>query len=151
MIKFIVKDDNWGIRQAVKQLWKSNHKDSGIEREGGELLFNALFNQYIPVPFKENREAVIRHKDQIIELIRNANVVWIRSGKSMKACDINQSLLSRLATEKQELPTYEEIEQEKMKWQHMPTYDKGRGLSQPILEEFVQLKFRGKRGGETNV
>lgn len=150
---FIKREDIWGIRKAVRKLWQQKvGNDSKFRNhfhdEERELAFNAFFNQFIPKPFRETKETVLRHKEDILKIIESgaykADYVWVKQGNSLKCVQINQSTKERLSRTKEELPTYEEIEEEKMRWQANPSYDKDRGVSQPILEEFVQLKFTKK-------
>jgi hypothetical protein len=158
MAKYIKKDDIWGIRKAVRSIWNSEVNKSvdfsNLDYDEIEIAFNAFFNQFIPATYKETRETVLRHRDEILEIIKSkgyqVKYIWLRQpikgGNSLKCCLLNNSTLTRLAQTKEELPTYEEIEAEKIKWQANERYDKINGFSVPIKEEYVQLKFISRGG-----
>lgn len=151
---FIKRDDHWGIRRAVREIFDQHIKRSDFNQqhfsrlnaEEKDLAFNAFFNQFLPEPFKETKAGVIRHREEIRDILRSeayvVDYVWVRQGNSLKCIQINASAMTRPDLEN--LSTYEEIEEEKMRWQANPRYDKEQGFSQPIKEEFVQLRFTRK-------
>lgn len=156
MADFIQKHDPWGISRLVKEIWLKNKStilgDLVSYEIKSEFCFWVFFNQFVPEPYRASTEAVHRHFDDIVRLCQSANgynpfQTWIKDKTQMKCVIMNADARERLDKKEITLPTYEEIEREKMKWQSNAGYRKSEGFSQPIVEEYIQLNVR-KKGGE---
>lgn len=147
MSKFITKDDEWGIRRSIRKIWDSKTIKSDDSRIAGEeeLRFNAFFNQFVPETWKESKATVLRHIEAIKTLIQNSayqiNYVWIRRNNQLKCVKLNPDLARDIKDGRVGLPTYLEIEEEKMKWQRHPEYRTELGKSVPIKEEMISLRI----------
>ena len=140
MNHYITKDDYFGIRKAVRVIFK---KARPLE---GDFGFNVLFNQVIPRVWVESYESVLRHAEEIRKLVEEfkPSQVWIERGGRLKCVEMTGDLKVALEKGKIRLPTYLEIEKAKTRWQQKPTYRKEEGFSQPIAEEYVQMKIYRK-------
>lgn len=148
---FITQNDHFGIRKAVRQIWDSTPKlmiDSPWRKEA-DTDFDVFFNQTLPRTWIESRESVIRHAQEIRDKIRtdyHRGEIWIKSPSGIKCIVPAAQIMERIKKGEIELPSYLEIEEEKMRWQQHPNYRTEEGESVPIEEEFVQLRII-KKGG----
>jgi len=143
-MKFITKDDDWGIRATLKELFKEKlkEKDHG-PTELSVSWFDIFFNQFLPPPYYETKSTVLRHIDEIKRLIGEYKLGWVwieRKGQyqcAISTNDLDRQIKDGMVT----LPTYFEIEEEKKRWQNEIGYRKEEGFSNPIKEEMIQLKI----------
>lgn len=146
---FITQNDHFGIRKAVRQIWDSTPKNLYYWDESIETDFDVFFNQTLPRTWIESRESVIRHAQEIRDKIRTdyrKGEIWIKSPSGIKCIAPAAQMMERIKKGEIELPSYLEIEEEKMRWQQHPNYRADEGKSIPIVEEFIQLRII-KRGG----
>ena len=159
MSKFITKDDVWGIRKMLKKIYFSIETFISGELStelNKELCFNIFFNQFLPPTYCETQETVIRHADQIREIIRKdykKEWVWLRrpsykNPKDLSCVRMNDAIMNEIKSEIKSkncnLPLYLEIEETKKKWQAKEEYHKDQGFSNPIKEEYIQLRVLRK-------
>ena len=141
--KFITKDDHFGIRRTLKEIFSTKVSYS-MENAGGNIDFalNIFVNQFLPPAFYESKGTIVRHLNQIKDILHNKykiDWVWIKRNNQFSCAIINESLMNQIKSKMVELPTYQEIEEEKQKWQAHPQYNKEEGFSEPLQEEYVQL------------
>jgi hypothetical protein len=149
---FITKDDEWGIRKTLKDIFSPKrlaHDWMGnvVKKEEAEMCFNIFFNQFLPPAYRETKSTVIRHVEEIRDIIKNkyeANWVWLERNGGLSCDVITDDILRKIQKNEIRLPLYLEIEEEKKKWQAKPQYRKDEGFSDPIKEEYVQLNLRKK-------
>jgi hypothetical protein len=148
MSKFIVKDDIWGVRQAVRILWNkrclSGYNWGRHSRIDKEIEFDAFYNQQIPEAWRETLATVKRHAEDIDAVASNSQfqgLVWFKRNGQFNSGYLNQQLADEIRKGGLELPTYIEIEEEKQKWQSHPQYNEERGFSEPIREELIQIRI----------
>lgn len=143
-MKFITKDDDFGIRKTLFKLYGNRSKSDCIVTSAAKVeeIFNFWMNQFIPPAWYESKGTILRHIDEIKAIPYDPNWVWIKRGKQYTCAVITQQLMQQIRHKQVELPTYQEIEEEKQRWQSHPEYNKEEGFSQPLEEEFVQLVIR---------
>jgi len=157
-MKYLTKDDQFGITRLARDLFEANMiRESyfnGItvdERWEPKDTFWVFFNQLLPTPWKQDKAALKRHKDEISNLIRkNTNIgkeAWVKKMGRITCVHLTREAVELIRQGKSELLTYEEIEKEKQAWQSHPAYRKEEGKSFPIEEEYVTLRIHTK-GGE---
>lgn len=155
--KFITNDDDWGIRKTVREIYAkysniagTRNFEYGIDIAKNQIVFDVFYNQFVPPAWRETRSTVLRHIDEIKAIFKrkdyNPHYIWftykdMNGQHNMKCAILTDNLLQRIKSGEVALPTYIEIEEEKMKWQAAPTYNPEQGFSQPIREEFVQLRI----------
>lgn len=143
MSKWIDKDDEWGIRQALKEIYSGTNKKGKVRKIEDIFLFNVWLNQFIPPPYYETVSTVIRHIDEIKAI--NFYGIWIeRKGSFQTVNEFNKLLEWQLKEGMLRLPTYYEIQEELQRIQANPMYEKEKGITSPIKEEFVQLVIKKK-------
>lgn len=143
-MKFITKDDDFGIRKTLREIYVEIWKGEESTGRGVVLedTFNFWMNQFIPPAWYESKGTILRHLDEIRAIPYDINWVWIKRGKQYSCAVINHQLLQQIKNKQIDLPTYQEIEEEKQRWQHHPQYNKEEGFSEPLKEEFIQLVIR---------
>lgn len=149
--KFIVKDDPWGIRKLMRDVFKKHSPftiDSLTVSE--KILFDVFFNQFVPPAWRETRKTILRHLTEIKNLLSDPKRyspmwVWIKRNGQFKCGLWNHEVARMVKNKEVELPTYLEIEEEKMRWQREPNYNKEEGFSQPLEEEVIQIKICKRR------
>jgi hypothetical protein len=165
--EFIHKDDPWGATKLIREIWAKEtskrlyaqnldavYKYNHIKQitKPIDLLFWIFFNQFVPPPWKVSTDAVKRHIEDIRKLIDDPAYspyfVWIKRSRDMKCVGLDANVVEALEKGAFSLPLYEEIEAERNKWQNHENYHVENGKTQPILEEYVQLRFKPK-GGES--
>ena len=148
-MKYIKKDDDFGVIKTLRELYKKRFKtyhDSNMEYELNnrnddmqEFMFNNWMNQFLPPAFYETRGTIQRHIDQIKNITYNPTWVWIKRNNQYSCAVLTDQLYRQIKDKEVSLPIYQEIEEEKQKWQATPNYRKEAGKSEPLKEEYVQL------------
>jgi|SRR5882724_975118 len=147
-MKFITKDDDWGIRITLKEIFFGKQKECSKD---AFFEFDLFFNQYMPPAYYETKSTILRHLDEIRELLERFHkeykiglnkCMWIEKSGQYQCAIITDDLLRQLKSGLIRLPTYLEIEEEKKRWQNTLGYNKEQGFSDPIKEEMIQLNFK---------
>lgn len=140
------KEDHWGIKRAVREIFDSNKpriQTVPQHVDDNELLFDVFFYQFVPDVWKASRESVIRHRQDIEKIITSGvykkGYIWIKRGNSLKCGLLTPNFLLNIKSV--ELPTYIEIEKEKTRWQNNPKYNEEQGKTVALEEEYVQLRI----------
>lgn len=151
MSKFIEKDDVWGVRRAVRELWnrRCSSRDNWINggyhaRIDKDLEFDAFYNQQVPEAWRETLATVKRHAGDIDALAGNPQyqgIVWFKRNRQFNTGYLNSQLVESIKKGEVALPTYIEIEEEKQRWQSQANYRKEEGFSEPLREEMIQIKI----------
>ncbi len=145
----ILTDDIWGVRRLVKELFDGHiyylpYKEE-YDRLDKEFFFNVFFNQKIPPVWLEGKSSVLRHLSEIKKLLESHQIgeVWTEKPNRGYSCDkLSLELFKRIKQGEVRLLTYLEIEKEKVKWQEKPSYRQSEGYSNPIEEEYIQLRIK---------
>jgi hypothetical protein len=150
MSNFITNDDIWGIRQAIKTIYdrfpKNRFSNGGWHTFiDSRIEFDAFYNQQVPEAWRESLGTVERHVGDIEALLKSENfqegLIWYVRNGQFNTGYLNQQFVDDIKAGKVVLPTYIEIEEEKQRWQSHPQYNKEKGASSPIREEFIQIKI----------
>ncbi len=141
-MKFITKDDDFGVISLLRELYPHKVKLWEDFDKGYEFRFRVWMNQFIPPVFIETKGTIQRHIKEIEAIQYDPKWVWIKRGNQYGCAILNHDIMNQIKNKQVELPTYQELEEEKQRWQNTPGYDEDEGFSQPIKEEMVQLVFR---------
>lgn len=143
-MSFITTDDDFGIRQMLREIFVPMHKKTHGAGEYLELWFNVWMNQFLPPVWYESTGTIQRHIDEIRAVPYNTVWVWKWRGDDISCDPLTERVAQEIKLGKITLPTYLEIEQAKQRWQNTAGYNKERGFSAPIEEEVIQLRIQKK-------
>lgn len=152
MNEFIIKDDPWKRRATARMIydnaWNTFKFGSLIFRDK-DLIFDIIFNQFIPCIYLGSKSTIWRHTQEIKlvieEYLRVPPKLYIFRKPDIKLIPIVMITQKRLNNwgGMGNLPTYLEIEKTKQKWQQQQNYREEEGFSTPIMEEVIQLRLIG--------